>query len=199
MTEKSLIELIDQAAARHGGVSGRRLAELAQHAGHDISHATLNRIRQGTYLSRPSDASIRAIAFLADVSENTAFAAAGVVAPTGVAYQAPPEAQRMNSRQRKAVTELIRAFAPAAREADSGVDYARLLGARDRLNSALQDGAVPPAVLADAARDAVACIDELADALFRAAAERGGDPANAGFSSESLGFDEEDGRARAVG
>ncbi|WP_235653589.1 hypothetical protein [Mycolicibacter icosiumassiliensis] len=75
-TSKSLIDLIEIAATRHGGASGRRLAELAQRAGHDISHATLNRLRQGTYATRPSDASIRAIAFLADVSENVAFAAA---------------------------------------------------------------------------------------------------------------------------
>jgi hypothetical protein len=197
MTKKSLIELIDQAAARHDGASGRRLAELAQHAGHDISHATLNRIRQGSYQSRPSDVSIRAIAFLADVSENTAFAAAGVVAPTGVAYQVPPEAQRMTSRQRKAVTEMIRAFAPAAREADSAVDYARLLAARDRLNTALRDGATQ---LTDAAREAVSCIDELADALFgTAGGQRGGDWVNACSWSDSPDFEEEDGRARATG
>ena len=102
-TSKSLIDLIEIAATRHDGASGRRLAELAQRAGHDISHATLNRLRQGTYATRPSDASIRAIAYLADVSENVAFAAAGVSAPAAVVYQPPAEAQRMSTRQRKAL------------------------------------------------------------------------------------------------
>lgn len=137
-TSRSLIDLIDLAAQRHGGASGRRLAELAQRAGHDISHATLNRLRQGTYATRPSDASIRAIAYLADVSENTAFAAAGVTAPTAVVYQPPAEAQRMSTRQRKALDELIRAFVcgeTPARTAE--VDFARLLAARDRLNVAM--------------------------------------------------------------
>ncbi len=112
-TSKSLIDLIEIAATRHDGASGRRLAELAQRAGHDISHATLNRLRQGTYATRPSDASIRAIAYLADVSENVAFAAAGVSAPAAVVYQPPAEAQRMSTRQRKALDELIRAMKPA--------------------------------------------------------------------------------------
>lgn len=111
---RSLVELIDVAAARHGNVSGRRLAELAQEAGHDISHATLNRIRQGTYLSRPSAVSVRAIAYLAGVSEDTAFAGAGMTAPrAGAPYRPPAEAELMDSRQRKALTELVRAFAPA--------------------------------------------------------------------------------------
>ncbi|TDH41003.1 hypothetical protein E2F47_27980, partial [Mycobacterium eburneum] len=74
---RSLMDLIETAVKRHDGASGRRLAELAQHAGHDISHATLNRLRQGTYASRPTDASIRAIAYLAEVPETVAFAAVG--------------------------------------------------------------------------------------------------------------------------
>jgi hypothetical protein len=173
-TSKSLIDLIDIAAQRHGNASGRRLAELAQRAGHDISHATLNRLRQGTYASRPSDVSIRAIAFLADVSENTAFLAAGVTTPAAVAYQPPRETQRMNTRQRKALDELIRAFvadeAPTAKT--SGVDYGRLLAARERLNVALAaagDGVDGP--LGEAAREAIACIDAVTDALFVAAGE----------------------------
>jgi hypothetical protein len=171
-TSRSLIDLIDIAAQRHGGVSGRRLAELAQRAGHDISHATLNRLRQGTYATRPTDASIRAIAYLADVSENTAFAAAGVTAPTAVAYQPPREAQRMNTRQRKAVDELIRAF--VVDDVGEGVtrrDLANLVDARQRLRAAVSavegDQAATGRLLA-AARDAVRCFDETLDMLNNA-------------------------------
>lgn len=168
-TSRSLIELIDTAAQRHGGASGRRLAELAKSAGHDISHATLNRLRQGTYATRPTDASIRAIAYLADVSENTAFAAAGARAPAAVAYEPPFEAQRMNTRQRKALDEVIRAFvlndvgAVATRS-----DMTNLVDARQRLRAALSAAEVDQATtgqLVAAAQDAMRCIDETLDML----------------------------------
>ena len=198
-TSRSLIDLIGIAAQRHGGASGRRLAELAQHAGHDISHATLNRLRQGTYATRPSDASIRAIAYLADVSENVAFAAAGVSAPAAVVYQPPAEAQRMSTRQRKALDELIRAFAaddkptPAA-----GLDFGRLLAARERLHTALTAGGEHASAgrLVEAAREAVAGIDEVIDALFAAASAE--DPADHESVSDFTGFTT-DHPARAAG
>jgi hypothetical protein len=167
-TSRSLIDLIDIAAQRHSGASGRRLAELAQRAGHDISHATLNRLRQGTYATRPSDASIRAIAYLADVSENTAFAAARVSAPAAVAYDPPAEAQRMNTRQRKAVDELLRAFVrDDIRELATRSDLTNLVDARQRLQEAVgvvEDQAAAGQLVA-AARDAVRCIDETLDML----------------------------------
>jgi hypothetical protein len=171
-TSRSLIELIDIAAQRHGGASGRRLAELAQRAGHDISHATLNRLRQGTYATRPTDASLRAIAYLADVSENTAFATAGVRAPAMVAYEPPSEAQRMNTRQRKAVDELLRAFiAEDAGAVTTRSDLTNLVGARQRLGAALSavDQAVTGQLVA-AAQDAIRCIDETLDILSNTSA-----------------------------
>ncbi len=188
-TSKSLIDLIEIAATRHDGASGRRLAELAQRAGHDISHATLNRLRQGTYATRPSDASIRAIAYLADVSENVAFAAAGVSAPAAVVYQPPAEAQRMTTRQCRAVDELIRAFAADDKPPRAaGLDFGRLLAARERLNAALTDGddRVAAERLVEAAREAVAGIDEVIDALFAAASDQG--PADDESLSDFGGF-----------
>jgi hypothetical protein len=199
-TSKSLIDLIDIAAARHGGASGRRLAELAQRAGHDISHATLNRLRQGTYATRPSDASIRAIAYLADVSESIAFTAAGVRAPTAVVYQPPSEAQRMSTRQRKALDELIRAFASDDRPAGAaGVDFGRLLAARERLNAALASAGEDDGTerLAEAAREAVAGIDEVVDALFATASDD--DAADGESLNDFAGFTKTGSPARAVG
>ncbi|WP_102143343.1 hypothetical protein [Mycobacterium hubeiense] len=196
-TSRSLIDLIDIAAQRHGGASGRRLAELAQHAGHDISHATLNRLRQGTYATRPSDASIRAIAYLADVSENTAFAAAGVTAPAAAVYQPPREAQRMSTRQRKALDEVIRAFAaePAA-PALSGVDFGGLLAARERLSVALA-GDDDAQQLVDAAREVMARIDEVTDAAFAAATDQ--DAADCESCLDGTTFSSIDAPAHAAG
>ncbi|WP_343576930.1 hypothetical protein [Mycobacterium sp.] len=198
-TSKSLIDLIEIAATRHGGASGRRLAELAQCAGHDISHATLNRLRQGTYATRPSDASIRAIAYLADVSENAAFAAAAVSAPAAVVYQPPAEAQRMTTRQRKAIDELIRTFAADDKPAAAaGLDFGRLLAARECLSAALNVGDEHSAAtrLVEAAREAVAGIDEVIDALFAATSDQ--DPADDESRSDFTGFTA-DSPARAVG
>lgn len=78
---ETLADLLKVASARHNGASGRRLAEIAIAEGHDVSHATLNRIRQGKYSSRPTENTVRAIAFLAGVSDETAFMVAGSQAP----------------------------------------------------------------------------------------------------------------------
>lgn len=107
----TLAELIERASTRHNNASGRRLAEIAHQAGIEVSHATLNRIRNGTYKSMPSDSTIRAIAHLAGVPEIRAFIAAGATPPES-SYTPPVEAERLDQRQRKALDELIRAFVP---------------------------------------------------------------------------------------
>jgi len=171
MSGRSLVELIDAAAARHGGVSGRRLAQIARDGGHDVTHATLNRIRQNSYLSRPSVATVRAIAYLAGVAEDTAFAAAGVtLARAGQPYRPPAEADRLDARQRKALSELIRAVVP-----DEQAPYrpfaprqaAQVAAGRDRLRAALLASAADPDAgdeVAAAAIALVACLDAVLDA-----------------------------------
>ncbi|BAP95720.1 hypothetical protein [Mycobacteroides abscessus] len=168
-TSRSLVELIESAARRHDGASGRRLAEIAQRGGHEVSHATLNRLRQGTYASRPSDTSIRAIAYLAEVPETVAFAAAAVRPPMADRYEPPAEAQRMTTPQRKAIDQLLRAFigdhVPVNRV--DGVDFSKLLAVREQLATAVaHDDAV---ALLETGRCAVQVIDEVTAALFAAA------------------------------
>lgn len=167
-TSKSLRDLIEIAVKRHNGASGRRLADIAQQAGHDISHATLNRLRQGAYASQPTDASIRAIAYLAEVPETVAFAAVGVRPPTGEQYQLPAEAQRMDTRQRRALDELLRAFVvPQTPLTVPG--FGPLLSARDQLDTAIaaSDGAQDRPIVV-AARAAIAAIDAAALSMFTA-------------------------------
>jgi phage I-like protein len=83
----------------------------------------------------------------------------------------------MTTRQRKAVNELIRALV-AEDPAAAGVDFCRLLAARERLNVALEDAGEHGGLerLSEAAREALARIDEVTDARFAAAGE---DPADA--------------------
>lgn len=164
-TDKSLMELIEIAAKRHGGASGRRLADLAQQAGHDISHATLNRLRQGAYASRPTDASIRAIAYLAEVPETVAFAAVGVRPPAADQYEVPAEAQRMNTRQRRALDELLRAFV-IERTSPTMPGLGALLAARDELAAALEAAGVEAGPVTTAAHAAITAIDDVTAALF---------------------------------
>lgn len=171
-TGKSLMDLIEIAAKRRDGASGRRLAELAQQAGHDISHATLNRLRQGTYASRPTDASIRAIAYLAEVPETVAFAAVGVRPPAADQYQIPVEAQRMSTRQRRALDELLRAFV-VEQASQSAPGLGVLLAARDELAGALKTVEVESSPLAAAAHAAIAAIDDTTAALFSGAGGSG--------------------------
>ncbi|AKC37997.1 Uncharacterised protein [Mycolicibacterium phlei] len=173
-TSRSLVELIELAVQRHGGASGRRLAEIAQRGGHEVSHATLNRLRQGTYASRPSDASIRAIAYLAEVPETAAFTAAGVRPPAAEQYQVPAEAHRMSTRQRRALDELLRAFISEELVPQSTPKrgFGTLLAARDRLAAAVADTAVAhEAELTGAALGVIAAIDEAVAALFTPAAD----------------------------
>ncbi|MCV7067489.1 hypothetical protein H7H51_20605 [Mycolicibacterium farcinogenes] len=162
---KSVRELIEIAVKRHNGASGRRLADIAQQAGHDISHATLNRLRQGAYASQPTDASIRAIAYLAEVPETVAFAAVGVRPPTSEQYQLPAEAQRLDTRQRRALDELLRAFVvPQAPVAMPG--FGALLSARDELEAAVASAGVEDVPVVVAARAVIAAIDDATLSMF---------------------------------
>lgn len=171
-TSKSLRDLIEIAVKRHSGASGRRLADIAQQAGHDISHATLNRLRQGAYASQPTDASIRAIAYLAEVPETVAFAAVGVRPPMSEQYQLPAEAQRMDTRQRRALDELLRAFVvPRAPVVMPGLGA--LLSARDQLETAVAGAGAQDGSVITAARAAIAAIDDATLSLFKTTGDSG--------------------------
>lgn len=166
-TSKSLRDLIEIAVKRHDGASGRRLADIAQQAGHDISHATLNRLRQGAYASQPTDASIRAIAYLAEVPETVAFAAVGVRPPAGEQYRLPAEAQRMDTRQRRALDELLRAFV-VSRAPVAMPGFGALLSARDELEAAVEGAGAQDGSVVAAARAVITAIDDATLSLFNA-------------------------------
>lgn len=166
-TSKSLRDLIEIAVKRHDGASGRRLADIAQQAGHDISHATLNRLRQGAYASQPTDASIRAIAYLAEVPETVAFAAVGVRPPADEQYRLPAEAQRMDTRQRRALDELLRAFV-VSRAPVAMPGFGALLSARDELQAAVEGAGAQDGSIVAAARAVITAIDDATLSLFNA-------------------------------
>lgn len=107
---ETLTDLL-RAARTRLDMSGRRLADHAAAHGHPIDRTQVNAILAGTYKSRPSARTVRAVAFLAGVEEEQAFAAAGLPLPgPDFAQELPPDADRLTPTQRKAVITVIRAF-----------------------------------------------------------------------------------------
>lgn len=105
---QSLQELLDAAAARHG-LSMRQLAVKARDADYRVVDTTLNAIRNGTYKSRPREETVRAIGWLAGVSDEVAFTAAGLPVPgPPFADELPPGVDTLTPKKRKVVIELLR-------------------------------------------------------------------------------------------
>lgn len=80
-TPPPLQDLVNRAIQRRQ-LSMAALANLASDSGRPITASTLRRIRDGTYLSEPRPETLRALAWLAEVSDDDAYRAAGLRAPT---------------------------------------------------------------------------------------------------------------------
>jgi hypothetical protein len=114
---QTLRDLVQHALATRGG-SGRSLAAAAERAGHKVTHTTVNQLAAGTYRFKPSAETIRAIAWLAGVPEDAAFAAAGVPVPgPPFADELPPGVDNLSPRSRRAAIEILRALVDAEERA----------------------------------------------------------------------------------
>ncbi|MGW4125071.1 hypothetical protein [Nocardia sp. NPDC004711] len=104
----TLQDLLRMAAADRG-MSGRALGELASTHGWRLSHATVNQIASGRYKSRPSDQTIRAIAWLADVPDRVAYEAADLPVPNAAFRdELPDNVDSLSPKRRRIVLDLIR-------------------------------------------------------------------------------------------
>ena len=109
----SLRQLVEQ-AAKNRGLSGRKLSLLAQKHGFSLNYTTLNSIRSGTYKARPSEDTLRALAWLAGVPEEVAFTLAGRRAPgPPLAEELPPGSDYLSPKARKVVIDLLRVLVTA--------------------------------------------------------------------------------------
>ena len=116
---KSLSELIELAIRKHE-TSGLGLSQLATKNGYQLTATTINQIRQGIYKSRPRDTTIRAIAWLAGVSEKVAFTAAGQPVPgPPFAEELPPGVDNLPAKARKAAIEMLRVLVDMNRATDA--------------------------------------------------------------------------------
>jgi hypothetical protein len=105
---KSLSELVELAIRKRGS-SGLGLSQLAAKNGHQLTATTINQIRQGIYKSQPRESTIRAIAWLAGVSDKVAFTAAGQPVPgPPFAEELPPGVDNLPPKARKAAIDMLR-------------------------------------------------------------------------------------------
>lgn len=134
----SLSELVGAALERHR-TSVRQLSFLAQKQGFRVTHTTLNQLRAGTYKSTPNGETIRAIAWLAGVSEEVAFTAAGQPVPgPPFAEELPPGVDNLPPKARKAAIDMLRVLVDLNRDADEA-EQAERRAARDERSRRLQE------------------------------------------------------------
>ncbi|ALV45805.1 hypothetical protein MB46_10265 [Arthrobacter alpinus] len=113
---QSLRELVDLAIAKHQ-TSVRQLGFKAQEHGFKMHGTTLNHLRNGTYKSVPSGDTIRAIAWLAGVSDEVAFMAAGQPVPgPPFAEELPPGVDNLPAKARKAAIDMLRVLVDMNKE-----------------------------------------------------------------------------------
>lgn len=140
--ERSLRDLLNEARAARGNLSGRDLAEAAQKHGFKVTHTTINGLLGGTYKSRPKAETIRAIAWLAGVSEQEAFTAAGLRVPgPPFADELPPDVDYLSPAKRKAVIGLLRVLL----NDEAGEDHGPSIGAEVTAESPGRAGQRPRA------------------------------------------------------
>lgn len=134
----SLSELVEL-AIRHRDTSGLGLSQLAAKNGFQLTATTINQIRQGLYKSKPRESTIRALAWLADVTDEVAFTAAGQPVPgPPFAEELPPGVDNLPAKARKAAIEMLRVLVDMNRAANahSDEDQDRIREAdRERLRS----------------------------------------------------------------
>lgn len=132
--EISLPKLFERIAERHPDKSIRQLSTEAKKAGTPISHTTLAELRGGSYNNTPGKPVLRAIAYLAGVSEETAYAAGGVpnlhLQPFGEQVE-EAGGDSLDPEERRAVLGVIRAFANRRRGRAGRIEMAHPPGGSD--------------------------------------------------------------------
>lgn len=107
-------------AKRTRDTSVRQLAIAAKEHGFKITYTTLHGISAGTYKSTAREETVRAIAWLAGVSVEEAFTAAGLPVPgPPFADELPPGVDKLSPKARRAVIELLRVLV----EQEAGEDH----------------------------------------------------------------------------
>lgn len=103
----ALSELLSEANA-HGWSTGE-LARRAEKNGHSLAQPTVSKYKGGRH-RRPAEAVLTAFSDVLDIQIDELRTAAGVPAGTGSPWTSPSETNRLDTRQRPALKELIRSM-----------------------------------------------------------------------------------------
>lgn len=115
--ETDSLQGLTRLARRKRDTSARQLAIQAQSARFKIVGTTLNQIENGTYKSMPSAETIRAIAWLAGVTDAVAFAAARRPTPgPPFSRELPEDVDQLSPKRRKVALEVLRALIEAEQQ-----------------------------------------------------------------------------------
>lgn len=116
-TRATLADLLRQAIDDRTGAPLRDIQalveaeEAARPRGMSLNRSTASQILRGAYRGTPSPATVRAIGWLAGVTDEVAFAAAGQPAPgRPLADELPAATDTLNDRERAVVTDMVRAL-----------------------------------------------------------------------------------------
>lgn len=105
------------AMAKHQ-TSVRQMSVIAKSHGLPITYTTLSQILAGTYKSVPKEPTLRAIAWLAGVTPEVAFRAAGQPVPgPPFAEELPPGVDNLPPKARKAAIDMLRVLVDMNKEA----------------------------------------------------------------------------------
>lgn len=116
-TRATLADLLRQAIDDRTGAPLRDIQalveaeEAARPRGMSLNRSTASQILRGAYRGIPSPATVRAIGWLAGVTDEVAFAAAGQPAPgRPLADDLPAATDTLNDRERAVVVDVVRAL-----------------------------------------------------------------------------------------
>lgn len=124
-TRPSLADLLRKAIDDRTGAPLRDIQalveaeEAARPRGMSLNRSTASQILRGAYRGTPSPATVRAIGWLAGVSDEAAFAAAGQPAPgRPLAEELPAATDTLNGRERAVVVDVVRALLAQRQDID---------------------------------------------------------------------------------
>lgn len=109
MNEPQTLRELAQAVVSTQQMSSRQIAMKAQRADRKLTATTLNHMLAGTYKFQPTADTLRTLAWLAGVSEEVAFTAAGQPVPgPPLADELPDGADNLSPKSRRVIIDMLR-------------------------------------------------------------------------------------------
>ena len=142
-------------------VEGWSAREIARRGGDRVSHSQLGKYLKPTH-PRPGEDVLQVFSDVFRIPMPRLRQLAGLPAGDPVPYEPPAEANRLDSRQRRVVNELIRMLAET-KAGDGDVDRDAAPNTRDRRRLSAVDATVPDAVAAHEEEGSIAGEQEESD------------------------------------